>query len=50
MIRFLAGLAVGAAGAGITWAVTDSPGWTALIGLALAVLVWFGQVILDDLL
>jgi hypothetical protein len=44
--RFLAGTA-GAALAGlITWAATGSPHWAAVA----AVLVWFGDFILDDLL
>ncbi|MFF0166736.1 hypothetical protein [Streptomyces prasinus] len=50
MRRFLLGLILGAAGSGITWAVTESPAWTAVIGITVAVLVWFGELILDDLL
>lgn len=50
MIRFLIGLALGAAGAGVTWAATQNPGWTAAIGATVAVLVWFGEFILDDLI
>ncbi|MBZ6258816.1 hypothetical protein KVH22_25205 [Streptomyces olivaceus] len=50
MIRFLFGLLLGAVGAGITWAVTESPGWTAAIGITVAVLIWFAEFILDDLL
>ncbi|MCW5252234.1 hypothetical protein [Streptomyces sp. SHP 1-2] len=50
MIRLLLGLLLGAAGAAVTWAVTDDPGWTTAIGLAVAVSVWLGRLILDDLL
>ncbi len=50
MTRFLLGLILGAAGSGITWAATSSPHWTAIVGLVVAVLVWFGEFILDDLI
>ncbi|MER5843257.1 hypothetical protein ABT099_23755 [Streptomyces prasinus] len=50
MRRFLLGLILGAAGSGITWVVTESPGWTALVGITVAAVVWFGEFILDDLL
>lgn len=50
MRRFLIGLILGAAGSGITWTATGSPGWTAAVGITVAVLVWFGEFILDDLL
>ncbi|MDT0608786.1 hypothetical protein [Streptomyces lancefieldiae] len=50
MARFLLGLILGAAGSGITWAITESPGWTAAIGTTVAVVVWFGEFILDDLI
>lgn len=50
MARFLIGLIAAAAGSAVTWAVTESPGWTALVGITVAVLVWFGEFILDDLL
>jgi hypothetical protein len=48
--RFLLGLLLGAAGSAITWAVSESPQWTAVVGVVIAVLVWFGEFILDDLL
>jgi len=48
--RFLLGLILGAAGSAITWAATESPEWTALVGITVAVLVWVGELILDDLL
>jgi hypothetical protein len=50
MARFLLGLALGAISSGITYAVTDSPHWTAVVGAVVLVLVWFGESILDDLL
>lgn len=50
MKRFIAGLILGAASSGIAHAVGASPLWTGLIGLAVAVLVWFGEFILDDLI
>jgi hypothetical protein len=49
-MRFLIGLLLGACAAGITWAASSSPHWTAVIGIAVAVLVWFGEFILDDLI
>jgi hypothetical protein len=48
--RFLIGLVLGGCGAAITWAGTQSPHWTAVVGITVAVLVWFGEFILDDLL
>jgi hypothetical protein len=48
--RFLIGLILGAAGSGVTWAATGSPQWTVLAGITVAVAVWFGEFILDDLL
>ena len=36
--------------AGIAYAAGASSYWTAGIGVLVAVLVWFGQLILDDLL
>lgn len=50
VIRFLLGLVLGAAGAGITWAATESTSWTTAIGITVAVVVWFAEFILDDLL
>lgn len=50
MIRFLIGLLIGACAAAIAWAATSSPHWTAIAGITAAVLVWFGEFILDDLL
>lgn len=50
MRRFLLGLILGAAGSGITWGATEHPGWTAIVGIVVAVLVWFGELILDDLI
>lgn len=50
MKRFMTGLLLGAASSGIAYAAGASPLWTGLIGLTVAVLVWFGDFILDDLL
>jgi hypothetical protein len=48
--RFMTGLLLGSASTGIAWAAGASPLWTGLIGLTVAVLVWFGEFLLDDLL
>jgi hypothetical protein len=50
MARFLLGLVLGACASGITWVASGSPHWAAVAGLVVAVLVWFGEFILDDLL
>lgn len=50
MNRFLLGLLLGASAALITWVISSSHLWTAVIGLVVAVLVWFGEFLLDDLL
>ena len=50
MGRFLIGLILGASSSGITWTVTQDRGWTAVVGLAVLVLVWVGELILDNLL
>jgi uncharacterized RDD family membrane protein YckC len=50
MARFWSGLLLGACGSGITWAATQNSTWTAVIGITVAVLVWFAEFILDDLL
>lgn len=48
--HFTVGLLLGASASGIAYACGASLLWTFLIGLAVAVLVWFGEFILDDLL
>jgi hypothetical protein len=48
--RFTAGLLLGVSASGIAYACQASPLWVFLIGLIVAVLVWFGEFILDDLL
>ncbi|MGW5930547.1 hypothetical protein ACWF2L_30595 [Streptomyces anulatus] len=48
--RFLLGLGGGAAAAGITYLITTAPPWWWLIGLTVAVLIWFGELILDVVL
>lgn len=50
MKRFVIGLILGAGSSAITWAFTHDYGWTALVGVVVLVLVWFGEFILDDLL
>ncbi|MFJ7963193.1 hypothetical protein [Streptomyces sp. NPDC096324] len=50
MARFLLGLIVGVASSGIAWALTHSLHWTAIVGLVVLALAWFGEFILDDLL
>jgi len=50
MARFLLGLVLGASASGITWVATDSLHWAAVAGVVALVLVWFGELILDDLL
>lgn len=49
MRRFLLGAVGGASSSGITWAITQDRMWTAVVGLVV-VLVWVGELILDDLL
>lgn len=46
----MTGLLLGSAGSGIAYAAGASPYWTAGVGVIVAVLVWFGHLILDDLL
>lgn len=50
MARFLIGVVLGSCASAVTWAATGSPHWTAVVGITVAVLVWFGELILDDLL
>ncbi|WP_178880224.1 hypothetical protein [Streptomyces acidiscabies] len=50
MYRFLLGLTLGAAASSATWVITHSPHWTVLVGLVVAVLIWLGEFLLDDLL
>ncbi|WP_168714307.1 hypothetical protein [Streptomyces sp. A1136] len=47
--RFLLGLAGGALAASITYAITTVPPWWWLVGLVVAVLIWFGELIADAL-
>ncbi|MFD6935294.1 hypothetical protein ACFWAP_03930 [Streptomyces goshikiensis] len=47
LARFLLGLAAGTAASGITYAITPTPPWWWAVGLAVAVLVWFGELVLD---
>jgi hypothetical protein len=48
--QFTTGLLLGSSSSGIAYACGASPYWTAGVGLIVAVLVWFGEFILDDLL
>ncbi|MFF4292184.1 hypothetical protein ACFY0N_00840 [Streptomyces vinaceus] len=45
--RFLLGLGLAAIASGVTYAVTTTPPWWWAVGLVVAVLVWFGELILD---
>lgn len=50
MNRFWIGLLLGASASAITWVISQSVTWTVIVGLVVAVLVWFGEFILNDLL
>lgn len=50
MKRFFLGLLLGGCGSAITWAASSSPYWTAAVGIIVAVLVWFRESLLDELL
>jgi hypothetical protein len=50
MARFFLGLIAAGISGTFTWLITDSTGWAVLIGLVFAVLVWFGEFLLDDVL
>ncbi|MFE2967518.1 hypothetical protein ACFXKC_28370 [Streptomyces sp. NPDC059340] len=50
MTRFLIGLVLGGAGSGIAYAAGATPYWVVGTGVTVAVLVWFGEFILDDLI
>lgn len=45
--RFLLGLAGGLLAAGITYLITTTPPWWWAVGLIVAVLIWFGELLLD---
>ncbi|MFJ3545401.1 hypothetical protein ACIPQH_24935 [Streptomyces rubiginosohelvolus] len=45
--QFLLGLGCGALAAGITYLITTTPPWWWLVGLVVALLVWFGDLLLD---
>lgn len=49
MYRFVTGLILGAAASGITYAITTQQPWWWAVGLTIAVLVWFGELIADEL-
>jgi xanthosine utilization system XapX-like protein len=50
MERFLLGLVAGAAACGITYLVHPAPPWWLLVGLVVAVLVWFRELWADLLI
>ncbi|MFE9855510.1 hypothetical protein [Streptomyces sp. NPDC005780] len=50
MRRFLVGFVLGSAGSGITYGITHSTHWAAVVGAVLLLLVWRGEFILNDLL
>lgn len=50
MRRFTAGLLLGSASSGIAYACGANTYWTVGVGAIVACLIWFGQLILDDLL
>jgi hypothetical protein len=50
VIRFLAGLVLGALGSASAYLLDATTYWICGVGIVLAVLVWFGELILDDLL
>lgn len=47
MKRFTAGLLLGSTSSGIAYACGATPLWTALIGAAVALVVWFGKHAVD---
>lgn len=47
---FLAGLGAGATASGVTYLFTSQPPWWWLVGLLVALLVWTGELFLDDFL
>ncbi|WP_282798071.1 hypothetical protein [Streptomyces sp. CC224B] len=50
MLRFLLGLGLGSLASYLTYVLTTDGALTAVVGLGVAVLVWFGAFILDELL
>ncbi|MFF4337505.1 hypothetical protein [[Kitasatospora] papulosa] len=48
--RFLLGLGLGSGTSAVTYAITADGALTAVLGITVAVLIWFGAFILDDLL
>lgn len=47
MTRFLVGLGAGCIGAGVMAAFEQPVLWVAVVGTALALIVWFGQFAVD---
>lgn len=50
MKRFMTGLLLGSASAGVAYGAGASTYWTVGVGAIVACLIWFGHLILDDLL
>lgn len=50
MRHFLVGFFLGAAGSGITYGISHSIHWAAVVGVVVLLLVWLGEYIVDDLL
>lgn len=50
MQRFLLGLGLGSGTSALVYAITADGALTAVIGITVAVLIWFGAFILDELL
>lgn len=42
-VRFVLGAVCGALASAITYAITTTPPWWWLVGLVVAVLIWFGE-------
>ncbi|WP_202234443.1 hypothetical protein [Actinacidiphila reveromycinica] len=49
LARFLLGSGLGLIAAGVTYCVTTTPPWWWAVGLVVAILVWFGELMLDVL-
>ncbi|MFD3978351.1 hypothetical protein ACFWR6_07160 [Streptomyces griseus] len=47
LARFLLGAACGTLAAGITYTITQEPQWWWAVGLIVACLVWFRELILE---
>ncbi|MFJ9239794.1 hypothetical protein ACIRJ3_33005 [Streptomyces anulatus] len=50
LLRMGLGLFLGSGTSAVTYAITADSALTAVLGITVAVLIWFGAFILDDLL